>query len=114
MSEEAAWVLGRWERAGFPVTIRMATAYQAQRRVPGYEYRAVVGIELRNPDALGRPGDDEWDDLEVAESTVCEVLEAEGASLCVLVITGNGLRDLIFNCAIPSRQRRGCTVQGML
>lgn len=105
MRNEGEWVLASWERAGFPVSIRMATAFWEHGSVPGYDHRVTVGIELRDPNASGQPGPEEWDDLEAAELDVCKSLEAGNESLCVLVITGNGLRDIMFYVRDPEEAK---------
>jgi hypothetical protein len=56
----------------------------------------IISIHLRNPRPNGFPSSEEGDDLAALEVKICGVLEADNESLPVLVITNNGLRDLIF------------------
>jgi len=105
LSRPDAWILAKWERAGYPATIRLASAYREMENVPGYAHRVIVAVELRNPTEAGQPSADEWDDLKAFELNVCRVLEADNECLCVLVITGNGLRDIFFYAKNPGTVR---------
>ena len=96
MSNPNDWILAKWQRNGYPSVIRMATAYRGMGSVPGYEYRVIVVVELRDPQPSGMPEDSEYEDLKNAELAICGQLEAGNDSLCVLAITGCGTRDLIF------------------
>ena len=96
MSNAADWLIAKWMRNGYPVIIRMATAYRGMGTLPGYGHKIVVVIELRDPQPSGMPPGSEYDDLEKAEFAICGQLEAGNDSLCVLAITGCGTRDLIF------------------
>ena len=90
------WVLGRGERDGLPMIVRMASAYRGLAPIPAYDHHAIVSIHLRNPQPNGFPSPEEGDDLAALEMNVCRLLEIDNESLCVLVVTNNGLRDLIF------------------
>jgi hypothetical protein len=74
--------------------------------LPGYLYRVIVTVHLREPRPSGFPSDAEDDDLEAFEFNVCGLLEAENKSLCVLVVTGQGLRDIIFYTKEPEAVRK--------
>lgn len=95
------WTLARGVRDGYPMVLRIANAYLGLGGVPGYENRIIVGTQLREPTASGLPGKSEGDDLEAFELTLCETLESENESLCVLVITNQGFRDFIFYSRDP-------------
>lgn len=56
----------------------------------------IISIHLRNPRPNGFPSSEEGDDLAALELNICRLLETDNDSLCVLVVTNNGLRDLIF------------------
>jgi hypothetical protein len=90
------WVLGRGERDGFPMIVRMANAYIGLAPLPGYDHHVIVSVHLRNPQPSGFPSPEEGDDLEALEMNLCRVIEADNDSFCVLVVTNNGLRDFIF------------------
>jgi hypothetical protein len=97
------WVLAKWEREGWPMVIRMASAYRGLGSVPGYGHRVIVTVPFRDPKPSGHPSDAEWDDLKSFELNVCRLLEAENRSLCVLVITGQRVRDIIFYTKDPEQ-----------
>ena len=107
MSDPNDWLLAKWQRNRYPSIIRMASVYRSLGSVPGYEYKIIVVVELRDPHPSGMPQSSEYDDLEKAELAICSQLEAGNDSLCVLVITGCGTRDLIFYTrdAQQARQR---------
>jgi hypothetical protein len=87
--------------------VRMATAYTGLASMPGFHQHVIVSIHLRNPRLNGFPSCEEAADLEALEKNVCRLLEAGNDSLCVLVITNNGLRDLIFHTRdVEGVQRR--------
>jgi hypothetical protein len=90
------WSLGQGERDGFPMIVRMANAYKGLAPIPAYDHHVIISIHLRNPRLNGFPSSEEGDDLKALEINICRLLEAGNESLCVLVITNNGLRDLIF------------------
>ena len=101
MTKPDDWILARWERNGFPMTIRMAAAYRGLGAIPGYEHKVIVVVTLRDPKPSGQPADGEYDDLKMVELSICRMLEAENEALCVLAITGCGTRDLIFYTRDP-------------
>jgi hypothetical protein len=103
MSRPDDWLIARWQRNGFPTLVRMATAYRDLGHVPGYEHKIVVVMTLRSPQPSGMPGKDEHEALNAAELSICNMLEAENESLCVLAITGCGTRDLIFYTRSPNQ-----------
>jgi len=90
------WTLSRGERDGFPMIVRIANAYRGLAPVPGYDHHVIVSVHLRNPRPNGFPSSEEADDLKALEINICRLLESGNESLCVLVVTNNGLRDLIF------------------
>ncbi|HTW62570.1 MAG TPA: DUF695 domain-containing protein [Terracidiphilus sp.] len=105
MTKPDDWLIAKWQRNGFPLTVRMATAYREMGRVPGYEHKIIVVIPLNNPQPSGMPQGDEFDALKAVELSICNLLEAENESLCVLAITGCGTRDLIFYTRNPEQAR---------
>ncbi len=76
--------------------VRIANAYSDLAPLPGYDHHLIVSVHLRAPRPNGFPSSEETGDLEALEINLCRLLEADNESLCVLVITNNGLRDLIF------------------
>jgi hypothetical protein len=90
------WLLARGERDGLPMIIRMAEAYRELAPVPEYDHHIIVSVRLRNPQPSGFPSAEEGDDLQNLEVKLCALLEPGNDTLCVLVITNNGLRDFIF------------------
>jgi hypothetical protein len=97
------WLIARMRRNGFPLMVRMATAYRDLGKVPGYDHKIVVVIPLNDPQPSGMPQGDEFDALKAVELSVCNLLEAENESLCVLAVTGCGTRDLIFYTRNPEQ-----------
>ena len=90
------WILGQGERDGFPMIVRMADAYRGLAPIPAYDHHLIISVHLRNPRPNGFPSSEEADDLDSLEMSISQLLEIDNESLCVLVITNNGLRDLIF------------------
>jgi hypothetical protein len=90
------WSLGQGERDGFPMIVRMANAYRDLAPIPAYDHHLIISVHLRNPRSNGFPSSEEGDDLKALELNICRLLEADNDSLCVLAVTNNGLRDLIF------------------
>jgi hypothetical protein len=91
-----SWSLAQGERDGFPMIVRIANAYRGLAPLPGYDHHLIVSVHLRNPRPNGFPSSEEGDDLQALEENLCRLLETGNDSFCVLVITNNGLRDLIF------------------
>ena len=90
------WSLAQGQRDGFPMIVRMANAYKGLAPIPAYDHHLIVSVHLRNPRPNGFPSTEEGDDLKAFEVNICRRLEANNDSLCVLVVTNSGLRDLIF------------------
>lgn len=101
MANQDQWLLARGERDGFPMIVRMAAAYRGKGSVSGYDHQVIISTTLRSPTPVGFPSTEEGDDLQRFEESLCAALEGDGESLCVLVITNNGLRDFIFYTRNP-------------
>jgi hypothetical protein len=94
-------LLARGERDGFPMIVRMAAAFRGLGGVPGYDHHVIVGASLREPTPAGLPSTGEGDDLERFETNLCQALETDNETRCVLVITNQGIRDFIFYTRNP-------------
>ncbi len=90
------WLLAQGERDDFPMIVRMAEAYAGLAPVKGYKHHVIASVHFRNRREDGFPSSEEGDDLQTLEENLSFLLEAQNESLCVLVITNNGLRDFIF------------------
>lgn len=101
MADKDQWLLARGERDGFPMIIRMATGYRGIGALVGYDHHVIVGASLRKPTSLGFPSTEEGVDLQEFEQGLSSALETDRESLCVLVITNNGMRDFIFYTRNP-------------
>lgn len=101
MTKQDKWLLARGERDGFPMIVRMDASNRGMGAVPGYDHHVIISASLRSPTAAGFPSTEEGDDLQRFEENLCAALEADGESMCVLVITNNGLRDFIFYTQNP-------------
>jgi hypothetical protein len=102
MPNQDEWLLARGERDSFPMIIRMASAYRGSGALPGYDHHIIISVKLRSPSPAGLPSEEEGDDLQRFEESLCSAIEKDNQSLCVLVITNNGLRDFIFYTRDPS------------
>lgn len=101
MADKDQWLLARGERDGFPMMVRMATAYRSIGALAGYDHHIIVGASLRSATPLGFPSIGEGDDLQRFEMNLSAALETDKESLCVLVLTNNGMRDFIFYTRNP-------------
>jgi Family of unknown function (DUF695) len=90
------WLLAQGERDGFPMIVRMANAYTGLAPVPAYGHHLIVSVRFPHRRPNGLPSSEDADALESIENQLCGLLEMGNESLCVLVITNNGLRDFIF------------------
>lgn len=105
MSNSDKWLLAQGERDGFPMLVRMAAAYRGLGGVFGYDHHVIVGATLRSPSPAGFPSSEESDDLQQFEANLSAALEVESESICVLVITNQGIRDFIFYTRNPDGAR---------
>jgi hypothetical protein len=96
VSKPDDWLLAQGQRDGFPMIVRMANAYTGLAPLPAYDHHVIVSVHLRDPQPNGFPSSEEGDDLQALELGLSQLLEIDNDSLCVLVITNNGLRDFIF------------------
>lgn len=90
------WSIGQAERDGYPMIVRIANAFAGLAPIPDYNHHIIVSVHFRDRKPNGFPSSEEGDDLQNLEVGLCGELEAGNESLCVLVITNNGLRDFIF------------------
>ena len=101
MPNQDEWLVARGERDGFPMIIRMASAYRGTGPLPGYDHHIIVAANLRSPNPAGFPSTKEGDDLQRFEQSLCAAVEVDNETLCVLVITNQGIRDFIFYTRNP-------------
>jgi hypothetical protein len=90
------WTLGEGERDGFPMILRLDNQFKRRAPLPEYKHHVILSVHLRDPSPNGFPSTEEGDDLDALEENLCKELEAGKESVCVLVVTNNGLRDFIF------------------
>ena len=90
------WTLAQGERDGFPMIVRISNAFTGLAPLPDYIHHVIVSVHFRNRRPNGFPSNEDSDDLKNLEVALCGLLEAGNESLCVLVVTNNGLRDFIF------------------
>jgi hypothetical protein len=103
----ADWLLAQGERDGFPMIVRMASAYAGLAPVPGYDHHIILSVQYPHRRPNGLPSGEDMDVLESIETQLCGLLEAGNESHCVLVITNNGLRDFIlYTRDVEGAQRR--------
>lgn len=95
-SDPDDWTIGEGQRDGFPMIVRIDNQFKRIAPLPGFNHHFIISVHFRNPSPNGFPSIEEGDDLETLEEKLCEQLEADKESLCVLVVTNNGLRDFIF------------------
>jgi hypothetical protein len=102
MANQDNWLLARGERDGFPMIIRMATAYRGMGPLHGHDHHIIISAKLRSPTPAGFPSQEEGDDLQRFEENLCSAIEKDDNSISVLVITNSGLRDFIFYTRDPN------------
>ena len=95
------WLIARGDRDGFPMIVRMAQAYRGMGALPGYDHHVIIGARFRSPTPAGFPSTEEGGDLQRFEENLCAAIEVDRESLCVLVITNQGIRDFIFYTRNP-------------
>lgn len=76
--------------------VRIANTFLGVAPVPDYDHHLILSIHFRRRLPNGFPSSEEADDLTALELNLFQLLEIGNESPCVLVVTNNGLRDIIF------------------
>jgi hypothetical protein len=99
----SGWIILQGKYKGRPMLVRRNDSAKAIRKHPLYGHRVGVAIPLLNPDERGFPSNDEAEVLNRIEDALSLAFEDDQASLEVLVITTNPIREYIYYTRTPSQ-----------
>ena len=103
---DGPWSVGEGEREGKVLIVRSNTGYRDLGSVAGYDHQVGVAVPLRAPEPTGLPSAEEDAQLGDLEDSICASLEAEAESLLVAIITGGGMKELVFYTRAPEEVKR--------
>ena len=95
------WSVLQGEHEHRPILIRRNDSAKQLQGHPQYIYRVGVAVPFLAPDQHGFPSNDESELLSYIEDALSEKLEHNKASLQVLAITTNGMREFVFYSCNP-------------
>jgi len=99
---ESSWSVLEGDHHGQPMFVRRNDSAKQLMRHAEYRYRVGVAIAFREPTIDGLPTGNEMPILLQIEEALAEKLEEDQASLQVLSITTNGMREFVFYTRLPS------------
>ncbi len=100
-SPNATWSVGQLTDDDAAVLVRWRSDLVVPELSPRYPRQFVVTWAFRNALANGLPGPDEAQQAQALEELLTPALEADDASVLVLVSTGSGHREWFFYCSDP-------------
>lgn len=103
---DGPWSIGEGEREGKVLIVRFNTGYRDLGRVASYDHQVGVAVPLRAPEPTGLPSAEEDAQLGDLEDSICASLEAEAESLLVAIVTGAGMKELVFYTRAPDGVRQ--------
>jgi hypothetical protein len=99
---EAHWSVAHGELEGRPFFVRRNATAALLAGHPEYRFRVGVAVPLRGPNSDGLPTNEEMEELNVIEDSLCRCLEREQEALQVLAITTAGMREFVFYARSPA------------
>ena len=100
--DASQWVVAQGIRGGKPIFVRRNASAASLAGHRDYRFRVGIAVPLKSPNSEGLPSDSEMNELNTIEDGLCERLERERASLHVLSITTQGMREFAFYTRYPS------------
>jgi len=98
---EDSWSIGKSERNGAPMLLRLNTALKSCVGSPTFSHRVGVAVPLHAPEPNGLPGTDESIALGEIEDNLLSALCASRQTVFALVITTGGFREFVFYSSVP-------------
>ena len=99
---ESKWSVLEGENNGSPMFVRRNESAAQLKGHPEYGYRVGVAVPLLDSRNDGLPSNDEMTTLNGIEDALLEAFEKQQASLQVLVVTTNAMREFMFYTRVPS------------
>jgi hypothetical protein len=100
------WSVANGEHNGKPMFVRTNAGYRNFKGAIGYEHQVGIAVPLLHPEPSGLPASTELHDLDFIEDAICELLETDGESLFVAVITTSGMREFVLYTRSPEQVKR--------
>jgi hypothetical protein len=99
--ETSKWAILEGEDGGRALFVRRNESAKQLMGHKEYSYRAGFAIPLRNPNSEGLPSNEEMETLSSIEDALSKEIERDRNSLLVLVITTDGMRELVYYTKRP-------------
>jgi hypothetical protein len=99
--ETSKWAILEGEEDGNVLFVRRNESAKQLMGHKEYSYRVGFSIPLRNPKSNGLPSNEEMEILYSIEDTLSKEIERDRNSLLVLVITTDGMRELVYYTKRP-------------
>lgn len=99
---ESAWAVLKGQHNGKPMFIRRNESAAQLEGHAEYGYRVGVAVPLLAPNNDGLPSNDEMEALNKIEDALSVAFENQQASLQVLAVTTNAMREFIFYTRVPA------------
>jgi hypothetical protein len=99
--EKSKWVILEGEEEGRVLFVRRNESAEQLMGHKEYSYRAGFAIPLRSPNSEGLPSNEEMEILSSIEDALSKEIEKDRNSLLVLVITTDGMRELVYYTKRP-------------
>lgn len=100
--QESTWAVLRGEHNGKTMFIRRNESAVNLKGHPEYAYRVGVAIPLVAPNDDGLPSNEEMEVLNKIEDALSDAFEKQQASLHVLAVTTNAMREFIYYTLVPA------------
>jgi hypothetical protein len=100
-STQSNWSILQGEDNGKPLFVRRNNFAKQFSENPEFTYRAGFAIPLLKPNELGFPSSKEMKVLSQIEDELTAQLEKDKASILVLSITANGMREFVYYTRCP-------------
>ncbi|HEX8182773.1 MAG TPA: DUF695 domain-containing protein [Candidatus Saccharimonadales bacterium] len=87
------WVMIQDTNEGKPMFVRVQASLKDAVGHPEYPYQIGVAVPLHNQTSNGLPRENEFNDLNAIEDTLCDTLTD---AVLVAIITTDGMREFVF------------------
>ena len=93
---DAKWTILSGQEDGKPMVVRRNNSAKQLSSNSEFDYRVGVTIPLLAPNEVGLPSNEEMESLNQIEDELSNQLEKDRASILVLSITTNGMRECVY------------------